>query len=227
MVFATLDTTTDYKKISDTAGCRQALPYVAAMLRNVHLSYDDKSHVLKQEGDFWYWKLTYYGLDLMRLLVWTANNAFSYAETFEEPELENIPQLMLLAQLNNKIDLQLTHPSEPRWGAILDDSPYLHDKDVVIDLELFQFGIEDLIERIQQSSYSYSGNKVYLPRTVKSRDMTNCTMSLPSLRCGYNKRLSDEDPIQIQDVISTRNIPHAHTVTQSNYTQRVLGLYNV
>lgn len=172
MVFATLDTTTDYKKVSHIVECCRPLPYVAPMLRNVHLSYDDKSHVLKQEGDFWYWKLTYYGLDLMRLLVWTANKPFSYAETFEEAELENIPQLMLLAQLNNNIDIQLTHDiSEPQWGAILDDSLYLHDKDIMIDLELFQFGIEDFVKRIQQGRYSYSGNRVYLPRTVKSRDI--------------------------------------------------------
>ena len=172
MVFATLDMTTDYKKISYTVeGCR-LLPYVAPMLRNVHLSYDEKSHVLRQEGDFWYWKLTYYGLDLMRLLVWTANNPFSYAETFEEAELEYIPQLMLLAQLNNKIDIQLTHDiSEPQWDAILDDSLYLHDKDIVIDLELFQFAIEELVKRIHQGRYSYTGNRTYLPRTAKSRDI--------------------------------------------------------
>lgn len=136
--------------------------FVVAMLRNVHLSYDDQSHELSPEGEFWFWKLSSYGLDLMRLLVRTSNRAFSYAATFTEMEIENVPQLMLLSQLNSEIRIKLIRPmSESKWAPILDCHSYLHDQGIVIELELFQTEMEKFIMRIRQGRYSPSGSRVY------------------------------------------------------------------
>ena len=143
---------------------------VMAMLKNVHLYFVNVTQAVEQDGDFWYWKLSLYGLDLMRLLVNSSAVGFSYAETFTEPDIEQIPQLLMLEEINEEIHHLLVHPDYPvDWDAVL-RCDYLHDK--TIDVGQFERGIARLIVRIQDTYYISSGNRVYPPIQFAKRGIS-------------------------------------------------------
>jgi hypothetical protein len=140
------------------------------MLHNVYLCREKTTPPVQHRGDFWYWKLTAYGLALMRALVRASAAGFSYTETFMEPEAESIPQLVLLGQVNAVVRAQLANAAAlTDWASILDHSPYLHERAVQIDTALFQREIDRLIGRILQDSYDPSGSRHYHPRAAKPK----------------------------------------------------------
>lgn len=135
---------------------------VTAMLQNVYLYREKTTPPVEHRGDFWYWKLTPYGLDLMRVLVRASAAGFPYAETFMEPDPEAVPQLALLGRLNVLISAHLTHTVPlPDWAASLDHSAYLRDQKVVIDATVFQRELDGLIAQIRRGCYDLAGNRVY------------------------------------------------------------------
>ncbi len=135
---------------------------VTAMLQNVYLFREKTAPPVEHRGDFWYWKLTPYGLDLMRALVRASAAGFSYFETFMEPDSDKVPQLILLNYLNALICLRLTHPSpQPNWSVNFNCSPYLRDQGIVIDTNAFQTELDRLIARIRRGRYDPAGNRVY------------------------------------------------------------------
>lgn len=157
----TLDWVTDTSD-PDAATSWQVPGVVVAMLHNVYLCREKTTPPVEHRGDFWFWKLTAYGLTLMLALVRASSDGFSYAETFVEPEPETIPQLVLLTQINDLIHSQLTNTAlHLDWEAILDDSPYLQHKDVTIDTPTFQREVDYLMVQIRQGRYDLSGNRTY------------------------------------------------------------------
>lgn len=144
--------------------------FVTVMLQNVCLCDEKTTPPIEYTGDFWYWKLTSYGLDLMRALVRASVDGFSYFETFMEPELEVIPQLVLLDQLNAVIHSRLTDPYNLLdWGTIFEHSQYLRDKSVTVNTGVFECEVDCLIARIRQGRYDPSGNSIYRsPRNAGS-----------------------------------------------------------
>ena len=145
--------------------------FVTAMLQNVYLLREKTAPPVEHGGDFWYWKLTAYGLDLMRALVRASDAGFSYAETFMEPNPDTIPQLVLIGQVNAIIQSQIGNTgTQPEWAAILDHNPYLHDRRVIVDSTIFQREIDRLVGQIRQGHYDLSGSRTYFPPQRVSLD---------------------------------------------------------
>lgn len=139
--------------------------FVEAMLQNVHLYREKTTPPLEHRGDFWYWKLTAYGLALMRVLVRASENGFSYSVVFWEDEPDVVPQLAFLGQLNAAIHAQLTDERvRPDWAAVLAGSPYLRDVAAIIDTALFRRRIDHMTTQIRLGRYDPSGSRVYVPR---------------------------------------------------------------
>jgi hypothetical protein len=145
---------------AETVG--EAPRFVTAMLQNVYLYREKTTPPVEHRGDFWYWKLTPYGLALMHALVRASVDRFSYFETFTEPDLDAIPQLVFLGKVNAVIEAWLTNTSDlPDCTTILNRSQYLHEKRIVVDPATFQREIHRLIEQIRQGCYDAAGDRVY------------------------------------------------------------------
>lgn len=130
------------------------------MLKNVHLCREHTTPPIQQSGEFWYWKLTAYGLDLMHVLTRASMGGFSYCETFMEPEPDSIPQLVLLHQLNAVIHCCLSNVAfSPDWTTLLNCSQYLREKGITLDDTVFQREINCLIWRVHQGRYCRNGNR--------------------------------------------------------------------
>lgn len=143
---------------------RYAPQVVTAMLQNVYLRREKTAPPVEHGGDFWFWKLTAYGLALMRALVRASGTGFSYAETFMEPDLDAIPQLVLMDQINTTIQSQITHiATSTDWATILDHSPFLYEKRIVVDPMIFQHEVDRLVEQVRQGHYDLSGSRQYYP----------------------------------------------------------------
>jgi hypothetical protein len=160
--------------IDSQAGLPEIAPvprYVAAALKNVHLIVEKTTPPVQHAGEFWYWRLTPYGRDLMRMLVHASASGFAYAETFVQPEDSEIPQLTLLANLNHGIQAQMEHPAAPfAWTAVFEHSDFLQAQGVQIDLTVFQPELGRMIEQIRQDFYDAAGWRIYQhPRFVAMR----------------------------------------------------------
>lgn len=135
---------------------------VAAALKDVRLLPEHTEPPVQHTGEFWHWKLTPYGLDLMRTLTRASAGGFAYQETFLEPEQSAIPQLVLLDRLNSAIHMQLADPnSETDWAALLEDQPFLRERGIEIDPTLLANEIERLTQRILQNAYAETGSRHY------------------------------------------------------------------
>lgn len=135
---------------------------VMAMLHSVYLIREKTSPPVEHGGDFWYWKLTPYGLTLMRALVRASYGGFSYAETFMQADLDAIPQLVLLHQINSALRVACkVDGAHPDWAAILTYNPYLNKRGVMVDVARFQHEIDLVIARLREGYYDLSGNRAY------------------------------------------------------------------
>jgi hypothetical protein len=155
------DTSFDTRE-ADAQAEWQAPPYIMAMLHNVYLCREKMTPPLEHGGDFWHWRLTAYGLDLMCTLVRASVDGFTYAETFMEPEPEDHPQLAFMNQVNAAIRMLLMDDSaRPDWAAVLDFSPYLRDQHITFDTADLWQKIDYLIVRIKRGDYDRIGSRIY------------------------------------------------------------------
>ena len=136
---------------------------VTPMLHNVYLDRHKTTPPVEHRGDFWYWKLTLYGLHLMRAVVRASYDGFSYTETIMEPEPDTRSQLVFLYQLNSAIHATIAGTPPLQWAAMLDSNPYLHDRQVIIDIPTFEREIDHLVARITGGYYDAFGHKIYYP----------------------------------------------------------------
>ncbi|MBZ0295679.1 MAG: hypothetical protein K8L99_24185 [Anaerolineae bacterium] len=134
--------------------------FVTAVLKNVHLHVEHTAPPVQYDGEFWYWRLTSYGFDLMRLLVQAAVEGFPYRETFTEPAQSEIPQLVLLAAINNVFHTMQTNPTyNTPWDELVDHDSYLQEQGIILDMECFQKQLSALFNRLTDD-YEPSGNKI-------------------------------------------------------------------
>lgn len=142
----------------------QVPAYVAAMLQNVHLIRSRTAPPVEHSGDFWYWMLTPFGLTIMRILVRASLDAFSYAETFMQPDRSEIPQLVLLETITTAMQDQLTDSIlQPDWVRILVSSQFLHEQHVLIDPAAFHRQMDHLTVQVKLACYDMAGYRIYTP----------------------------------------------------------------
>ncbi len=170
-----LDTASETAAIHDHPNPAQRVDQmprcVMAMLQGVYLIREKTSPPVEHSGDFWYWKLTPYGLTLMQALVRASDGGFSYAETFMQPDPDAIPQLVLLNQINSALCVACKEPdARPDWAAILTYSPYLCARGVIMDVARFQHEIDTVIARLREGYYDRSGNRAYHRATAIRRN---------------------------------------------------------
>lgn len=159
MALHNLGTSTNQNNFYDS-GSEETPQLLRLMLQNVYLNPEKTCPPLEQSGEFWYWLLSYYALELMRALLRSSSAAFSYPVTFMETEPEMIPQIVLLRQLNLGIHNQLKGKDcRETWTSILNSSPYLRVKAVSIDAVVFQDEIGKLVQRVQQGVFEQSGDR--------------------------------------------------------------------
>lgn len=138
---------------------RQVPAYLAAALQNVYLCRAHTCPPVRHEGEFWHWYLTPYGLTLMRLLTRASARGFAYRETFLEPDPQTVPQLVLLADLNQAVAERLSGPVD--WDALLRRSVFLQERRIAIDTDMFARDIRQLIVSLESGVYDLAGNYTY------------------------------------------------------------------
>lgn len=135
----------------DTAGHKP--PVLNVMLQNVRLNLEKHQPPLEQIGDFWFWKLSNFGLDLMLALSKSAKSAFSFVDSFLEKDPVNMLEFKLLDKMSRNLETNFD------WDMLFLSDTFLQSRNIQIDVQSFKSEMVKIIKRMEYGIYDDLGNR--------------------------------------------------------------------
>jgi hypothetical protein len=128
------------------------------LLKEVKLVVEQSAPPVGHTGEFWCRRLSDYGRDVMRALVRASSPAFTYPETFADPQDAEVPVLALLAAADLQV-YDLWRAAVPPDAAALNAVPFLRARQVAVDAARLAERLGPVLAALDANAYDENGRK--------------------------------------------------------------------